>query len=761
MSDLLLIPAANEGGVIDKLSKRVQGAPADTDQPALSLYGRDTEFWDYEVQTQDADGDWQPAASTVGLGAGTATPATGGSSPGPAPAPGPTYTAGAGIDITGGVISATLDTYTKLVADARFGRLAFPNTWQDAHTFQRYADFTSSYLPGKVQVSAFGIAITLGTTGANVDATGIQFNDTSNGQNKGGRLSVDAGVLKLKGDVATEVVAEPTTAMGIVNKAFLEKKIADAKLGGAPGDGGGPTYTAGQGIDLTDNVISAPGKADLVDETVPLEQLPAQLGPLSYPVMVNMRSAGFVGYESLEAAVQAPGTAYRTIVLNASILTISQDITITGSLYSQSLVQIQLVEGVTVTLTTGMKLQNIQFLRVNSSASKVVIASTQGPTIPLNQQQGIQLVNSRIGPDIYFTALGHVVTLLGRSDIDSAKGTDGTIYLYDNSAANVEAAWPTIVDLRPVPDLLVNGKLNFKYLEVLSDSELGTLAARLKPVLDAMNGGSNAAPQATMQAISGTPRQGSLLTLRYSYFDPENDPEIGTTYRWFRADDATGLNRVAINGAVQRTYTPTADDVTKYLQGGVLVRASSGAPEGVEVFSPYTTAVTPAPVSGAYTPITVFPYTSGEFTLTDNDVEFVPGASFAALVPVLHLNPGDSGAFRARSEGGVIGLSNDPTYAGSFNEMQHTIQRGSYGRITCHTQAGNVYVSDNVSTPEGTLVQLRTDATTVYYEYTVDGGATWTLVTTQPWSTPLTPKVVLYGGGGEAVYEMEQFGFSQ
>jgi hypothetical protein len=170
------------------------------------------------------------------------------------------------------------------------------------------------------------------------------------------------------------------------------------------------------------------------------------LDPLSYPVMVGARS-GNVGYANLVAAAQ--GTPLRAITVNTPYQVISQDVTFTGSLYSASLVQIMVEDGVTVTLTTGIRLHNIQFLRNNGSTAKVVIASTQGAGIALDATQGVQLVDSRIGPDLLFSAVGHVITARGRSAIDNATGNPGAIYLYDTSTAAVATGGPTVVDRRP------------------------------------------------------------------------------------------------------------------------------------------------------------------------------------------------------------------------------------------------------------------------------------------------------------------------
>ncbi len=72
-------------------------------------------------------------------------------------------------------------------------------------------------------------------------------------------------------------------------------------------------------------------------------------------------------------------------------------------------------------------------------------------------------------------------------------------------------------------------------------------------------------PEANNVAISGTAAIGEQLTGSYSYSDPQSDAESGTTFRWLRADDASGTGKAAIDGATTTTYTVIAADAGKYL----------------------------------------------------------------------------------------------------------------------------------------------------------------------------------------------------
>ncbi len=57
-------------------------------------------------------------------------------------------------------------------------------------------------------------------------------------------------------------------------------------------------------------------------------------------------------------------------------------------------------------------------------------------------------------------------------------------------------------------------------------------------------------------------------------------------FRWYRADNASGLNEVAIPGAIARTYTLTQADAGKYVSFQVTPSATSGNTPGVAVRSP-------------------------------------------------------------------------------------------------------------------------------------------------------------------------------
>ena len=75
-------------------------------------------------------------------------------------------------------------------------------------------------------------------------------------------------------------------------------------------------------------------------------------------------------------------------------------------------------------------------------------------------------------------------------------------------------------------------------------------------------------------SISGCVQVGEILTGTYGYVDTDNDLEGGTTFQWYRAD----VNAGAIEGATERTYRLTQDDLGATLQFEVTPKALTGTP---------------------------------------------------------------------------------------------------------------------------------------------------------------------------------------
>ncbi|MDM8162154.1 fibronectin type III domain-containing protein, partial [Labilibaculum sp. K2S] len=97
----------------------------------------------------------------------------------------------------------------------------------------------------------------------------------------------------------------------------------------------------------------------------------------------------------------------------------------------------------------------------------------------------------------------------------------------------------------------------------------------------------NEVPTASNVTYTGTLRSFEVLTGTYSYSDTEGNTNNGTSFKWYRADDATGTNKTAISGAVAAAYTLATADVGKYIAYAVTPASLTGNSPGLEVLSAY------------------------------------------------------------------------------------------------------------------------------------------------------------------------------
>ncbi|MBS1661752.1 MAG: hypothetical protein JST68_11965 [Bacteroidetes bacterium] len=97
--------------------------------------------------------------------------------------------------------------------------------------------------------------------------------------------------------------------------------------------------------------------------------------------------------------------------------------------------------------------------------------------------------------------------------------------------------------------------------------------------------GSNKAPEARSITVDGTVKAAETVTVHYTYFDAESNPESGTSFQWYVAGDTTGGAVTPISGATNGSYVIQASDRTKFLRVGVTAKASSGVSPGAEVRS--------------------------------------------------------------------------------------------------------------------------------------------------------------------------------
>lgn len=102
----------------------------------------------------------------------------------------------------------------------------------------------------------------------------------------------------------------------------------------------------------------------------------------------------------------------------------------------------------------------------------------------------------------------------------------------------------------------------------------------------------NAVPEAQNVAISGKLSTGSIITGSYTYFDLESNPQSGTTYKWYRADNTDGLNEVEISGETGTTHLLVDADINRVIRFAVIPASSAGTSPGIEAKSDYTTPIT-------------------------------------------------------------------------------------------------------------------------------------------------------------------------
>lgn len=117
-----------------------------------------------------------------------------------------------------------------------------------------------------------------------------------------------------------------------------------------------------------------------------------------------------------------------------------------------------------------------------------------------------------------------------------------------------------------------------------------------------------AAPISTNVTYSPAPAINLNLVANYTYGDINMDPEGTSTFQWYRADDANGLNQVPISGETNQTYTIVSADANKYIGFGVTPIAQTGTLVGNEVI--YYNSLPTAPIA--------------EFTFTASPIKQLP-----------------------------------------------------------------------------------------------------------------------------------------
>ena len=88
------------------------------------------------------------------------------------------------------------------------------------------------------------------------------------------------------------------------------------------------------------------------------------------------------------------------------------------------------------------------------------------------------------------------------------------------------------------------------------------------------------APVVTSITLSGGGYVGATVKAAYKYYDENKDAENGTSFRWLRENEEGGFD--AIDGAVNKEYVVTEDDIDKLIKFEVTPANDVDAPETVK-----------------------------------------------------------------------------------------------------------------------------------------------------------------------------------
>ncbi len=162
-------------------------------------------------------------------------------------------------------------------------------------------------------------------------------------------------------------------------------------------------------------------------------------------------------------------------------------------------------------------------------------------------------------------------------------GTDDTTSM--EAADMKNTSFVTTLNSNVMALMAVNDSLRLKTWKFAADKNNGY------PMINGIGNTvtNTAAPTATHVVISGLAHSGQMLATAYDYCDLDGEAESGTTYKWYRASDASGTDSVVISGATGNTYTLTDGDVGYYICFEVTPANSGGA--GASVKSIYTSKV--------------------------------------------------------------------------------------------------------------------------------------------------------------------------
>ncbi len=297
-------------------------------------------------------------------------------------------------------------------------------------------------------------------------------------------------------------------------------------------------------------------------------------------------AAAVTNVDATDFALSGTAAGDGTIGTVNAVSTSIYDVTVTGVTNSNGTINLDIKgnNGVTGTNNIQKLSEGIQYAGQSSGgsltgtelgASFVATRSGRVHKALLRVTQGMANATFKIyeGEGFGGTLVGSVsmnVSNAGYLDIPgNINLTAGTVYTWSISHASILSILASNVDDYPNYKTYVDGAevvgrdiMSEVWVEK-ANADLSTTAPGTDETFTILN---NTAPTATNVSITGTLKSGQQVTGTYTWADADNDDtESGSTFKWYRSDDAAGTGKTQITGATTVNYTLTNDDINKFI----------------------------------------------------------------------------------------------------------------------------------------------------------------------------------------------------
>ncbi len=292
-------------------------------------------------------------------------------------------------------------------------------------------------------------------------------------------------------------------------------------------------------------------------------------------------------------------------------------------------------------------------------------------TITINSSANIKALGQDGAPAIQSVSACSAYILMSTFTADKSSNTKTEIRTAGDAALSPAVEWTPASKYKSMAFTLPNdittytvytGGAKQEYTSgVTTSSEFGIIGAGLS-VFNAVTA-VQAAPTATVQAITGTTQVGQTLTGHYTYSDVNADVQGVSTFKWYRADDNLGTAKAAIAGATSITYVLQAADLGKFISFEVTPIALTGtttgfAAEGATV-GPISAAPTGGGSGGGSTATTVINTNTG--TVTGSQIDKAAGIAKQGDSVTIQSNQTSEVTFPASGLGSLIEKDNSLT----------------------------------------------------------------------------------------------------